>query len=275
MKCTGCGTEFSEGRFCPECGTEVLKESKGVYNKLWNHPYFNKAAIVFNHFYDWLMLPASIGWICWMKEIESTWGIIIGVICLLAYLSNIISRFMKKSKFRKENSICPVCKAESQKSQFCSNCGSQMPEITPEALDDPNDNTPEKLNKKKKSMVRAAIILVVIILIYCNGGFYMVFQWPVVELKHATYKEFTKTLGEMIEDNFKNEKWTCEKIDNNSYYVYVRGCRMAAARMNPKTLQYIMGHSDISVTLNTYTHLGFEEASAEVNRIESEKKKSG
>lgn len=51
--------------------------------------------------------------------------------------------------------------------------------------------------------------------------------------------------------------------------------RMAAARMNPKTLQYIMGHSDISVTLNTYTHLGFEEASAEVNRIESEKKKSG
>ena len=45
--------------------------------------------------------------------------------------------------------------------------------------------------------------------------------------------------------------------------------RMAAARMNPKTLQYIMGHSDISVTLNTYTHLGFEEASAEVRRLAS------
>lgn len=43
--------------------------------------------------------------------------------------------------------------------------------------------------------------------------------------------------------------------------------RMAAARMNPKTLQYIMGHSDISVTLNTYTHLGFEEASEEVRRL--------
>lgn len=26
------------------------------------------------------------------------------------------------------------------------------------------------------------------------------------------------------------------------------------AGMNPKTLQYLMGHSDISVTLNTYTH---------------------
>ncbi|MDE6881786.1 MAG: site-specific integrase [Lachnospiraceae bacterium] len=43
--------------------------------------------------------------------------------------------------------------------------------------------------------------------------------------------------------------------------------RMAAARMNPKTLQYIMGHSDIGVTLNTYTHLGFEEASEELRRL--------
>ena len=47
--------------------------------------------------------------------------------------------------------------------------------------------------------------------------------------------------------------------------------RMAAARMNPKTLQYIMGHSDISVTLNTYTHLGFEDASEELDRIYKEK----
>ena len=48
--------------------------------------------------------------------------------------------------------------------------------------------------------------------------------------------------------------------------------RMAAARMNPKTLQYIMGHADISVTLNTYTHLGFDDASEELERITKEKK---
>lgn len=46
--------------------------------------------------------------------------------------------------------------------------------------------------------------------------------------------------------------------------------RMAAKRMNPKTLQYIMGHSDVSVTLNTYMYLGFEEASEEVKRISGE-----
>ncbi len=42
---------------------------------------------------------------------------------------------------------------------------------------------------------------------------------------------------------------------------------MASARMNPKTLQYIMGHSDIGVTLNTYTHLGFDDAQEEMARI--------
>ena len=43
--------------------------------------------------------------------------------------------------------------------------------------------------------------------------------------------------------------------------------RMATAGMNPKTLQYIMGHADIGVTLNTYTHLGFDDASKEMTRI--------
>lgn len=43
--------------------------------------------------------------------------------------------------------------------------------------------------------------------------------------------------------------------------------RMAAKRMNPKTLQYIMGHSDIAVTLNTYTHMGFDDAAEEMHRV--------
>lgn len=42
---------------------------------------------------------------------------------------------------------------------------------------------------------------------------------------------------------------------------------MAKSGMNPKTLQYIMGHSDIGVTLNTYTHVGFEDAQAEMKKI--------
>lgn len=42
---------------------------------------------------------------------------------------------------------------------------------------------------------------------------------------------------------------------------------MAKSGMNPKTLQYIMGHSDISVTLNTYSHVGFEDAREELSRV--------
>ena len=42
--------------------------------------------------------------------------------------------------------------------------------------------------------------------------------------------------------------------------------------MNPKTLQYLMGHSAIGVTLNTYTHLGLEDAAAELHRMEKLKK---
>ena len=47
---------------------------------------------------------------------------------------------------------------------------------------------------------------------------------------------------------------------------------MAKAGMNPKTLQYLMGHSDIGVTLNTYTHLGLLDAKEEIGRMESEMK---
>ena len=42
----------------------------------------------------------------------------------------------------------------------------------------------------------------------------------------------------------------------------------ARAGMYPKTLQYLMGHSDINVTMNTYTHLGLEDAVNEMNRMQ-------
>ncbi len=42
---------------------------------------------------------------------------------------------------------------------------------------------------------------------------------------------------------------------------------MANGGMNPKTLQYIMGHSDINVTLNTYTHINYEDASREMKKV--------
>lgn len=60
-----------------------------------------------------------------------------------------------------------------------------------------------------------------------------------------------------------------EKIPNVTPHV----CRhtfcsnMAKSGMNPKALQYIMGHSSVSVTLDTYTHIGFEDAKAEMDAL--------
>ena len=42
---------------------------------------------------------------------------------------------------------------------------------------------------------------------------------------------------------------------------------MANSGMNPKTLQYLMGHPDISVTLNIYTHVNYEDIREEMLRV--------
>ena len=42
--------------------------------------------------------------------------------------------------------------------------------------------------------------------------------------------------------------------------------------MNPKRLQYLMGHSDISVTMNVYTNIGFDDAEEELKRMEEFRK---
>ena len=42
---------------------------------------------------------------------------------------------------------------------------------------------------------------------------------------------------------------------------------MALAGMNPKKLQYLMGHSEIGVTLDVYTHVSFEDARDEVEKM--------
>ena len=42
---------------------------------------------------------------------------------------------------------------------------------------------------------------------------------------------------------------------------------MANAGMDLKSLQYLMGHSEIGVTLNVYTHASFAQAEASMRRI--------
>ena len=46
---------------------------------------------------------------------------------------------------------------------------------------------------------------------------------------------------------------------------------MAESGMDPKVLQYIMGHADFSITMNVYNHISsLERVRNEVERIEKE-----
>ncbi len=42
---------------------------------------------------------------------------------------------------------------------------------------------------------------------------------------------------------------------------------MANAGMDIKTLQYVMGHSDVGVTLNVYTHASYDRAAEQMAKI--------
>lgn len=48
---------------------------------------------------------------------------------------------------------------------------------------------------------------------------------------------------------------------------------MALSGISAKTLQYLMGHSDISITLNVYTHIKFDDAQKEVELIQTRQQK--
>lgn len=43
---------------------------------------------------------------------------------------------------------------------------------------------------------------------------------------------------------------------------------MAKSGMNLKTLQHLMGHSDIALTLNVYTHIGLVDTTKELRKLE-------
>ena len=47
---------------------------------------------------------------------------------------------------------------------------------------------------------------------------------------------------------------------------------MAKTGISAKTLQYLMGHSDIEITMNVYTHFGYDEVLDDLKRSGTVKK---
>ncbi len=64
-------------------------------------------------------------------------------------------------------------------------------------------------------------------------------------------------------DSWKS-KAACRKAYTDTYC-----SNQAQSGMNLKTLQNLMGHSDIGITMNNYTYLGLEDAAVEIVRMEA------
>ena len=56
-------------------------------------------------------------------------------------------------------------------------------------------------------------------------------------------------------------------------FVHTYCTNMALSGISAKTLQYLMGHSDISITLNVYTHIKFDNAQKEVELVQQRQQK--
>ena len=75
-----------------------------------------------------------------------------------------------------------------------------------------------------------------------------------------------KAIDNMVDKYKKKTGKDFPKVSNHIFRH--TGCtEMAEAEVDPGALQYIMGHADISVTLNTYTHLKFDDAKVEFDRV--------
>ena len=87
-----------------------------------------------------------------------------------------------------------------------------------------------------------------------------------------TYQKIIKVLG-LPDGTVRQSSAEKNKTFFVLYLTHPHVCRhtfcsnMAKSGMNPKTLQKIMGHSDIGVTLNTYTHLDFDDIQKEMKEV--------
>ena len=50
---------------------------------------------------------------------------------------------------------------------------------------------------------------------------------------------------------------------------------MASSGVNPKHLQYLMGHSEISVTLDVYTHVDWDNLRGDINFLNIDEERNG
>lgn len=74
---------------------------------------------------------------------------------------------------------------------------------------------------------------------------------------------YTSTFGNLVKKYNKSHE---EQLPNITPHIlrHTFCTRLANKNMNPKSLQYIMGHSNINITLNLYAHASLDGVKAEM-----------
>ena len=87
-------------------------------------------------------------------------------------------------------------------------------------------------------------------------------------------KELSNTMNELESANkqLKEDMKHIENLNKQQQYFFATASHelktpMANRGMNPNTLQYLMGHANITMTLGYYAHGTFQSAKAELERL--------
>lgn len=193
-------------------------QKKSLFNRLWTHPLFEKTAVWFGRFWDWV---CAVGLVLLALLLFGEGSVLMGVVLLLigaAYGFKIAYRAYRKKEARKSVGACPNCGADAGGAKFCPKCGSLMPQ--PEVEDFiPMDEMTLKKNKKRVLYALAAVLVVIVVLL-AGGGDLMVIQ----DTKGLVFEQYTsQTLGDAVNSSLSRPKWSAEKIYDDYYNVTVSG----------------------------------------------------
>ncbi len=113
---------------------------------------------------------------------------------------------------------------------------------------------------------------------HVDGKPHFVYSWrlvptdplPVGKKPCLSLRELEKQIGYDLENRLDptGKNMTVRELVDRYIATKTGVKKTTEAGMNPKTLQYLMGHSEIGVTLNTYTHLGLNNAVKEMERVQ-------
>lgn len=164
------------------------ESSENIISKIWSSPLFTKTAIKFGNVLE--ILEGIILFILAIALFQEGgfWGVVFGIIFLLAGIGSCISGVMSLLSRRKSNS---------------------EDEILDEAA----------INKKKRNLCIGVVAIIILLVIVrdTGGGTYSI-------VKSITFDDMgPETIGELVDDNIKSPEWSQKKLDKRTRLVYVEG----------------------------------------------------